>query len=114
MLPPQNAIPVENGLSFHGGTPVWRPDSQSRAAVTLTLAGCEFYSTGKCQRPLKKAIGVPEIAGSEASLELTGRMRDNIVSGVPWRRQLMSKQSECWHSVYSVGLTGGHISVREG
>ncbi len=48
---------------------------------------------------------MPEIAIDEYSLEVVGRVRDNTVSVVPWRRQSMPKLSECWHSAYSVGRT---------
>jgi hypothetical protein len=60
---------------------------------------------GNADRHLKKAIGVPETAGSEGSLELTGSMRDNTISGLPWGRQSMPKLSKCWHSAYQVGRT---------
>jgi len=43
---------------------------------------------------------VPENANGEGGLEMTGRMRDNTVSAVPWQRQSMTKLSECWHSAY--------------
>lgn len=93
----QKAIPVQNGLSFNGFTPICGL-SLSGFAITVRLACCEFHSIGKCQPQLEEAIGVPEIARTKGSVELTGRMRVNTFSVLPWRPQLMPNLSECWHS----------------
>jgi hypothetical protein len=102
ILPAQNAIPIENGLRFHGNTPVCVP-SPGLASLSRYVCSPRVRFTGRMLDATKKAICVPEHVIDFCNLEIVGRVGDSPIHEGPGEGSRHANPSKCWHSVYGTG-----------